>query len=195
MTPETQAKIFDPFFTTKSQGRGLGLPVVHRIVTRLGGQITVRSQIRQGTTFRVVLPGAGKSPEQHQDLKVSAVENRRAARGTVLMVEDEETLRIAVSTMLRREGFTVLEATDGLAALELLRKHTDDLTAMFLDVTLPGLASPDILREARRLRPDLRVILASAHGEERVSSMFGGLGFQPFLRKPYRLADVLKLLG
>ena len=180
---------------TKSQGRGLGLPVVHRIVTRLGGQISVRSRIRQGTTFRVVLPGAGKPPEQHQDPKVSAVETRRAPRGTVLMVEDEETLRIAVSTMLRREGFTVLEATDGLAALELLRKHTDDLTAMFLDVTLPGLASPDILREAKRLRPDLRVILASAHGEERVSSMFAGFGSQPFLRKPYRLADVLKLLS
>ena len=81
------------------------------------------------------------------------------------------------------------------SAVELLRKHTDDLTAMFLDVTLPGLASPEILREAKRLRPDLRVILASAHGEERVSSMFAGLGSQPFLRKPYRLADVLKLLG
>jgi len=76
-----------------------------------------------------------------------------------------------------------LEATDGLAADELLRKHTDEPTVMFLDVTLPGLASPDILLEARRLRPDLRVILASAHGEERVSSMFAGLGSQPFLRK------------
>jgi CheY-like chemotaxis protein len=89
----------------------------------------------------------------------------------------------------------VLEANDGLSAVELLRKHTEDLTAMFLDVTLPGLASPEILREAKRLRPDLRVILASAHGEERVSSMFAGLGSQPFLRKPYRLAEVLKLLS
>jgi PAS domain S-box-containing protein len=195
MAPEMQAKIFDPFFTTKSRGRGLGLPVVQRIVTRLGGQITVRSQLLQGTTFRIVLPGAGKSPAQHQDRTAGVVERRRAARGTVLMVEDEETLRIAVSTMLRKEGFTVLEATDGLAAVKLLRNHAHDLAAMFLDVTLPGLASPDILREAKRLRPDLRVILASAHGEERVSSLFAGLGSQPFLRKPYRLADVLKLLG
>jgi CheY-like chemotaxis protein len=195
MTPEIQAKVFDPFFTTKSQGRGLGLPVVQRIVTRLGGEISLRSQLHQGTTFRIVLPGAGKSTGQSQNRNAAVEGSRRAVRGKVLMVEDEESLRTAVSIMLRKEGFTVLEANDGLSAVELLRKHTDDLTAMFLDVTLPGLASTEILREAKRLRPDLRVILASAHGEERVSSMFAGLGSQPFLRKPYRVAEVLKLLS
>jgi CheY-like chemotaxis protein len=97
--------------------------------------------------------------------------------------------------MLRKEGFAVLEATDGVAAVELLRRHKNALTALFLDVTLPGIASPEILREARRLRSDLRVILTSAYGEEKIGTMFAGVGFQPFLRKPYRLEDVLKLLG
>ena len=187
MTPEMQAKILDPFFTTKSPGRGLGLSVAHGIVKRLSGEITIRSQLNHGTTVEIMLPGAEKSLAPDRS-------NRGMARGTVLMVEDEEVMRIAASRMLQKHGFTVLEATDGSVALEMLRSHTKDITAMLLDVTLPGLASREVLREARLIRPDLRVILTSAYGEKKVAAMFADLGSLPFLRKPYHQADILKLL-
>ncbi len=195
MTPEIQAKIFEPFYSTKSQGRGLGLPVVHGIVRRLGGEITVRSQPRQGTTFQILLPGAGQAPAESRDSPAAAGENPQPVHGTVLVVEDEEVLRLAVSRMLRKHGLSVLEAADGSAALEMLRSHADDLTVVLLDVTLPGVASTEVLREARLLRPDLRVVLTSAYGEGKVAAMFAGLGRQPFLRKPYRQADLLKILA
>ena len=195
MTPETQAKMLDPFFTTKSPGRGLGLPVVDGIVRRLGGEIIVRSQPNQGTSLQILLPEVGKSPAERLDPFATAGKNRRRARATVLVVEDEEVMRTAVSKMLQKHGFTVLEATDGSAALEMLRMHADDTTVMLLDVTLPGVASQEVLREARLIRPDLRVILTSAYGEKKVAAMFEGLGTLPFLRKPYHQADILKLLG
>src|ERR1035438_4481786 len=124
------------FFTTKSPGRGLGLPVVDGIVRRLGGEIIVRSQPNQGTSLQILLPEVGKSPAERLDPFATAGKNRRRARATVLVVEDEEGMRTAVSKMLQKHGFTVLEATDGSAALEMLRMHADDTTVMLLDVTL-----------------------------------------------------------
>ena len=115
--------------------------------------------------------------------------------GTILIVEDEETLRTAISKILRKAGATVMEAAEGSAALDILRSDAGDITAMLLDVTLPGVASTEVLREARRLRPDLRVILTSAYGNEKVSEMFAGLACESFLRKPYRSAEVLRLLA
>lgn len=194
MAPETQAKIFDPFFTTKSPGRGLGLPVVRGIVKRLGGEITVRSQPNHGTTFRVLLPDAGKTPAESLH-PIAAEKNARVARGTVLIVEDEEVMRIAVSRMLQKQGSTVLEAADGFDAVEILRNQMNDITVMLLDVTLPGLASQEVLREARLIRPDLRVIVTSAYSQTKVAAMFAGFGSLPFLRKPYRQADIMGLLG
>jgi two-component system cell cycle sensor histidine kinase/response regulator CckA len=190
--PELQARIFDPFFTTKSHGRGLGLAVVHGIVKRLGGTITVRNETRQGTTVRILLPSAGKSPTQRRD--GVAAKTPRAACGTILLVEDEEPLRLAVSKMLRRAGFAVLEAASGSDALIMLQTHTNDVTVMLLDVTLPGIASTEVLREAKRLRPDLLVILTSAYNEESIAAKFAAFAPLPFLRKPYLLTELLTLL-
>lgn len=111
------------------------------------------------------------------------------------MVEDEEMLRLAIAKMLRKEGFTVIEAADGSEALRLAETHGPQLTAMLLDVTLPGIASPEILREVRRLRPDLRVILTSAYSEQKVAATFAEIALPQFLRKPYRFTDILKLLS
>jgi CheY-like chemotaxis protein len=96
--------------------------------------------------------------------------------------------------MLRKRGFTVLEAADVHGALEMLRTHTYDVTVILLDVTLPGVESTEVLREAILLRPDLPVILTSAYGEQKIVEMFDGLVFTRFLRKPYRQAEILKLL-
>ena len=117
-----------------------------------------------------------------------------ARRGKILLVEDEQSLLYAVSRMFEKTGYAVLQATDGNAAVELLRRHRETVTLMLLDVTLPGLSSRDVLLEARRIRPDITVILTSALSVNEVSGSFAGLQVDHFIRKPYRLAVLIELL-
>jgi CheY-like chemotaxis protein len=115
-------------------------------------------------------------------------------RGKILLVEDEETLLLAVSRMLAKKGYSVLEAIDGAAAVELLRLHGDNVAAMLLDVSLPGVSSSQVLQEARSRRPEIAVILTSAFSRNEVGTSFGGLPVEHFIRKPYRLATLVELL-
>jgi CheY-like chemotaxis protein len=195
ISPERQTRIFDPFFSTKAQGRGLGLPVVQSIVRRLGGAIRVISAPGRGSTFEVLIPSADDSLRASQAAEAEIADGRVTAAGTILLVEDEESLRLAISLMLQKRGFTVLEAPGGNEAMELLATRGKELTSMLLDVTVPGVASPDVYREALGLRPDLNIIVTSAYGQHAVAQIFSGLEAGRFLRKPYRLAELLKMLG
>jgi PAS domain S-box-containing protein len=194
MTPAEQARVFDPFFTTKTAGHGLGLAVVQGIVRVLGGAIRLASTPR-GTTFEIFLPRADQavqeSPDPAEDL--SAPETHKDSPA-VLVIEDEETLRITVSKLLRKSGLPVVQACDGPAGLDLLRGQPRDIGVMLLDVTLPGMSSQEVLRQARQLRPDLRVILTSAYSEESVTARFAGEKYDGFIRKPYRLAELTAIL-
>jgi len=196
MTEAVKAKIFDPFFSTKFAGRGLGLGVVQGIVRGHGGTIDLKSSPGEGTTFQVFLPCTPQRVAKiHRAIRSSGVGQSKARTGTILVVEDEETLRLAVSTALRKSGFSVMEANDGSSAMELLRTHTDEIDAILLDVTLPGIASREIFEEAQRIRPDLKVIVTSAYSKETVDASFAGLAVEHFIRKPFRLADIARLLG
>ena len=192
ISAEAQAKIFDPFFTTKSNGRGLGLAVVQGIVRDLSGRIRVRSERDRGTTFRVLLPG-GEAIPARKEAPAAALENSWSG-GSVLVVEDEQTLRLAISKMLEGRGFPVLEAADGSAAIQMLHNHGAELGVMLLDVTLPGIGSPEVMREAKRIRPDLRVILTSAYSEHTIARMFGEFTGQAFVRKPYQVGEIVRLI-
>jgi len=192
MTSETQARVFDPFFTTKPLGHGLGLAVVSGVVRDLAGAIHLISEPGMGTTFRILLPclGSSSAPAQEPDAHQAAPGEKNLA--TVLVVEDEETLRTAVAKVLRKSGLSVLEAADGTEALEAIQaSHSIDV--LLLDVTLPGAPSRDVLAEARRLRPGLRVIVTSAYGRETAA---GSLEqeVEQFIRKPYSLRDLLGLI-
>jgi two-component system cell cycle sensor histidine kinase/response regulator CckA len=195
MTEAVKAKIFDPFFSTKFAGRGLGLAVVQGIVLAHGGDINLRSTPGEGTTFQVFLPCTPQRVAKvHSAVSSSEVPPSNARTGTILVVEDEETLRLAVSKALRKSGFSVMEAGDGSEAMDLLRAHKDEIDVVLLDVTLPGIASREVLEETQRMRPDLKVIVTSAYSKETVDASFAGLGVEHFIRKPFQLRDIARLL-
>jgi PAS domain S-box-containing protein len=196
MTQETLRRAFDPFFTTKFAGRGMGLAVVQQIVRQLGGAIHVVSSAAQGTTVLILLPCARETayPDGSETIREPGRELQPQIGSTVLVVEDEPTLLMAISKMLRRRGLLVVQATNGTAALELVRDGKRRMDAMLLDVTLPGVPSREVFEEAGRLRPGLVAILMSAHSRESVDASFAGLRVAHFIRKPFRMGDLLNLL-
>jgi PAS domain S-box-containing protein len=195
MMPETQAKVFDPFFTTKSAGHGLGLAVVQGIVRDLGGSIDLVSALGKGTTFQILLPVAETADPATSD-PVSGIEEpmRPSQPRTVLLVEDELPLRRAVGKMLRRRGFEVFEAGDGFSAISLLRANAGEIDLILLDLTIPGASSREVVADAAQVRPDIRVILTSAYGQEMIKDMIGAPQVRNFIRKPFQLADLVKTL-
>ena len=195
MTKEVQAKVFDPFFSTKFAGRGLGLAVVQGIVRDHGGTIDLVSAPGHGTTFGILLPCAGKTATSIRGTTVRPHEKEhRPPSGTVLVVDDENVLRLAVSKMLRKGGFQVIEAIDGSSALDLVRTHKDEIDVMLLDATLPGVPSREVFEEARHLRPNLQMILTSAYSRETVDASFAGLPIARFIRKPFRFDHLMQML-
>src|SRR6516162_301560 len=199
MTPEVQAKMFDPFFTTKFAGRGLGLAVIQRVIKRHQGEINVKSTPGEGTMFEILLPCEDTGLKEKEIPAPGRAAGKQASEqtkqtGKVLMVEDSAALRTAVSEALRMQGFAVIEAGDGTAAVEELRAHADDIDVIVLDVMLPGIPSWEVLREARRLRPGIKIILMSAYCRDYVWRYFEGRAIDGFLEKPFDLGDVLGML-
>ena len=196
MTPEMQAKVFDPFFTTKFAGHGLGLAIVDGIVRGLRGLVRLNSEPGKGATFEILLPctvsrtGSGgdtiSSPEQNVE--------SQSRHATVLIVEDEGSLRQAVAKMLRKTGFEVFEVADGSSAIDLLRTNGGNIDLILLDMTIPGAPSSEVAAEAGRVRPDIRVILTSAYGEETIAGAISAPQISGFIRKPFQLGDLVKKL-
>ncbi len=194
---ENQRRLFDPFFTTKFAGRGMGLAVVQRTVHMHGGTVRVVSSVGKGTSVEILLPSSGETvPANGAVGAVRSIsgESVPSTGRTILVVEDELPLLHAVSKLLQRRGFSVIQARDGSAGVEALRTHKDELDALLLDVTLPGVSSREVLLEAHRLNPDLEVILTSAYSQESVAATFSGLEFARFIRKPFVIDDLVKLL-
>jgi len=194
MTEEIQARMFDPFFTTKFAGRGLGLAAVQGIVRSHGGEIKVASAPGQGTRIEVLFPCVGeRAVSGREPVALNFGDEEGTACGTLLLVEDEETLRIPTAKMLRMKGFSILEAGDGITAVALFRANQAAISVVLLDLTLPGMGGKDVLLEVRRIRPDVKVILTTAYSEEIAVDAVGGHDWA-FIRKPYRIADIARLL-
>jgi two-component system, chemotaxis family, CheB/CheR fusion protein len=189
-----QSKVFDPFFTTKSAGHGLGLAVVQGLVRSLHGEIRLSSQPGKGTTFQILLP-VSETPAAPSQAPMAAPREAapEAGKGTILVVEDEEGLRAAVSKTIRKAGLSAIEASDGSTAMDTIRNHGSRIDLLFLDFTLPGNSSREVFEEAQHIRPKTAIIVTSAY-EEKTIAMSWGVRIEHFLRKPYRLGDLMALV-
>jgi PAS domain S-box-containing protein len=195
MSRETQAKVFDPFFTTKGAGHGLGLAVVHGIVRGLGGAIHIATEAGQGTTIQILLPCSETPGETTRQSLTDGTEPARPSREfSVLVVEDEDPLRLAVVKMLRKTGFAVLEAANGSVAINLLRANQGKIDVVLLDMTIPGASSREVVAEATQIRPDIRVVLTSAYSQEMLKPPMSASQIHAFIRKPFQFADLVETL-
>ncbi len=184
MTPEVQARLFEPFFTTKGPGKGtgLGMATVYGIVMRSGGSVGVYSEVGKGTAFKVYFPQA--------DLPATAVDGpaplapAHDGTQTVLVVEDEESLRELSKRLLQRHGYNVLIAVDAAEALRLFEDNPS-IDVLLTDVVMPGASGPELTRQLIEQRPALRVIYMSGYTEEAIVQHEVIRSGVAFLNKPF----------
>ena len=189
MSPEVQARIFEPFYTTKFTGRGLGLSAMQGIIRGHKGGIRVHSEVGRGSTFQVIFPaGMGLALEP----EAAATEEPWRGQGTILVVDDEESVRLIASELLRSMGFDVVVAADGVEALDCYRKMP--IRAVITDLTMPRLDGLETFQELRRIDPDCRVVLISGYNEQDAIRNFLGQGLVAFVQKPFVRADLLRAM-
>ncbi|MGH9127131.1 MAG: hybrid sensor histidine kinase/response regulator [Acidimicrobiales bacterium] len=195
MSSETKEHLFEPFFTTKARGEGtgLGLATVSGIVSGSGGHLSVETGIGVGSTFHVVLPVAPREgaaicdPAPPHSLATSVNE------ATVLLVEDDTSVREAAAEVLRGAGYRVLQATDGVEGLQVAGQHADQIDLVVTDVLMPRLSGPALVSCLRSAAGRPKVLFMSGYTEDRFSDGLGeGL---PLLSKPFNASMLLTTVG
>jgi CheY-like chemotaxis protein len=192
MDNATETRLFEPFFTTKELGKGtgLGLATVYGIVKQSGGYIQVNSMLGNGTTFRIYLPLV---PESEEAAEVRAAESS-SVRGveTVLVVEDEPALREIAKRVLSRQGYVVLEASNGNVALEVSAAFTAKIHLVLSDAVMPGMSGAETVRRLKVQRPDLKVLFMSGYTDDEVVRRGIVSSAVPFIQKPFAPGGLAK---
>jgi PAS domain S-box-containing protein len=189
MTPEVRQRIFEPFFTTKqaNRGTGLGLAVVYGIVVAHHGFIEVESQVGVGSTFRVFLPLAESAAAT---TTTAGSFEFPGGSESILIVDDEESLRSLLATALSRKGYLTSTAASGLEAIELVGDPARKFDCVLLDLNMPGASGIEVLKIIRLCRPGQRVVIISGHLTAETRAEFEQLGQRSFIQKPYRLDEL-----
>ncbi|MGF1462001.1 MAG: response regulator [Maricaulaceae bacterium] len=199
MDAATMEKVFEPFFTTKDVGKGtgLGLAMVHGIISQSGGFVRPSSVVGEGTTFDILLPEhvgqPGAEPVKPRPKPAKPARKilaDHAGRGRILLVEDEDAVRKIAAKTLAMKGYEVLEAEDGEAALEIARARAGEIDLMISDVVMPGMNGPTLLKEARAYLGDARVVFISGYAEEQFSDLLAEEQDVSFLPKPFTLPQL-----
>jgi signal transduction histidine kinase len=188
MTEEVKARVFEPFFTTKFTGRGLGLAAVQGIVRAHGGAIKIYTNVGKGTTFKVLLPASEGVREAVAAPPLPVV---AGAGKWVLVVDDEEDVRVLARKVLTHAGFQVETAADGREGVDTFRASPGQYAAVLLDLTMPRMNGTEAFRQMRVIRPEVRVILTSGYAAEDATTGFEGKGLAGFVRKPFRVGELL----
>jgi len=191
MSPETREKIFDPFFTTKFTGRGLGLATVAGTARGHEGFIDTESMLGLGTRIRVHFPVVAELAVEPKVVRELSEGN---LSGTILIVDDDSAVREVVERILEYAGIAVMTAESGTAALELFATHSDEISAVVLDHTMPGMVGTEVCDQLRQINATVPVLFSSGHPEEHVLTEQTSTGPMAFLKKPFRPAELLSKL-
>ena len=182
---KTQERIFDPFFTTKEMGRGtgLGLASVYGIIKSHGGYIDVESKPAQGTTFFIFLPASGKAIHE----KVESSNQIIKGSGTILIADDEEMVLNASTQMLKKLGYTVIEASSGRKAVENYKEYKDQVDLVILDMVMPEISGSEAYDKMKEINPEVKVLLSSGYSIAGQASEILNRGCNGFIQKPFSM--------
>ena len=192
MDEATLKRMFEPFFTTKPSGKGtgLGLATVHGIAAQHQGWVEVESVVGEGTTFRVFLPAA-EAPAP-PPIEASPAKSQGGTE-TILLVEDDNQMRRMVRLTLARQGYVILEATNGAEAIQIWERQGSNVDLLLTDMVMPGgFSGAELAARLRQSKPELKVLISSGYAAE-LSQQEGGLpeGIS-FLSKPYDPSALIK---
>lgn len=191
MSQDVIDKIFDPFFTTKSHGTGLGLATLYGIIKQHNGFISVESQPKKGTTFTMLFPAVAEDEEKiiahNKTIKEKGVE-------TILVVDDEPTILEMVSDTLEPLGYTVLKASSGEEAVEMVSLYTDAIHLVLSDIVMKGMTGSQAVEIIRKMRPEVKVIFMSGYPEQHISDRGVLLDGAFFMQKPLRASQLSRKL-
>lgn len=191
MAADTVSRIFDPFFTTKFTGRGLGLAAVLGVIRAHLGAVSVSSEVGKGSQFTIYLPASGKGSSIRE---ASEEEAGTTGTGSVLVVDDEETVRLVTGKMLIRLGYRVEYACNGREAVDIFSRSPEKFVCVLLDLTMPVMDGIEASRKIREISPEAKIVVSSGFTRDAIMKEFSDISLVGVLHKPYSLNDISHIM-